>query len=588
MKAKIICLLLVMMLAFTCLASCFGGGGTTDGGNTDQGGNNQGGSGNNNTGNNNQSGGNRPGGIGGGTADKSEWWNDITWKNTQLIFQMTDNSQNQELESGCRRYLSGERPGDQDIDRYVAERNSAATENAKVTVKYNYYPEDEANTHGFARNITLITEECMNRTDASADMYCNFMTDLLVCSLKGSFANLYSKLHGEGDYAGKNYMNLSNPGYMGELMGSLSLSTDKVYVMASDYFLDLIRAFFVVPVSVNLYNSIAPDMIEDFSGDGNKDINDFFYEVKNGDWTYDRLLQYAAKIHKGTGGAGAGETIQDEQLGFALGDNGLPAAGLIYTSKAVIINKEWDEAQGIYHYSYPDENQTLFAVVDKIGQLIQGTGVMYVRGDDAAKVGEATPLLGIRNRFTGNHLLFGGIILVGSLEYSVYQDMKEGDNGGFGVVPVPVFEKEQGDAIATQYKTQIHVVGRAGAIAKKTTKFVQCSAFLQYQSSNSTHILNEYYDFNLTYDIADGLDGNVDMLKYIRANVRTSFDKLFEDAIGFMGQDQNPESDKDRFHARLVGEAAYVIDIRKVYGEVLPVKKAALAKLVVEYDELPD
>ena len=582
MKAKIICLLLVMMLAFTCLASCFGdgngnGGTNNDGGNTDTG----------NNGGNNTQGGNRPNGIGGGEVDTSEWWNDITYNNTQLIFQMTDNSQMEELESGCRRYLSGEKPGNQDIDRYVAERNENAYQNTNVTVKYNYYPDDSANTHGFAKNITLITEECMNRTDASADMYCNFMTDLLVCSLKGSFANLYSRLHGEGDYTGKNYFNLSNPGYMGELMGSLSLSTDKVYVVASDYFLDLIRAFFVVPVSVNLYNSIANDMIEDFSGDGVKDVNDFFYEVKNGDWTYARLLQYAAKVYKASGDAAAGEQIGDV-LGFALGKNGLPAAGLIYTSDAVIINKEWKNETQTYEYSYPAENETLYKVVDAIGNLVQGTGVMYVTNADAGKVGENTPLKGIRNRFTSNNLLFGGIILVGSLEYSVYQNMKEGDNGGFGVVPVPVYEKMEGDKVATQYKTQIHVVGRAGAIAKKTTKFVQCSAFLQYQSSNSTHILNEYYDFNLTYDIADGLDGNVDMLKYIRSNVRTSFDKLFEDAIGFMGQDTNPEADNDRFHARLVYENnAYVIDIRQVYAEVLPTKVAALAKLVIEYDKLP-
>ncbi len=528
-----------------------------------------------------------PPGVGPGVQDTDPWWYDITYSKTQLIFQMTDCSNKQELESGCRRYLSGEKPGDRDIDRYVAERNTNAYINTGVTVKYNYYPEDEANTHGFSKNITLITEECMNRTDASADMYCNFMTDLFVCSLKGSFANLHSELHGEGRYAGKNYFDFSDSGYMGELMSSLSLAGDKMYILASDYFIDLIRASYVVPVSVDLYNSIAPDMVADLNGDGAQDINDFFCEVKNGDWTYDRLLQYSAKIHKGTGDAGADETILDDKLGFALADNSIPATALIYTSKANIINKEWDSVNEVYSYSYPDENPVLFDVVDAIGRLVQGTGVMYVRGTDAAKVSEVTPLLGIRNRFTGNHILFGGIVLLGSLEYSPYQDMKDDEIGGFGVVPVPVYEKEQGDAIATQYKTQIHTAGRAGAIAKRTDKFVQCSAFLQYQSSNSTHMLNEYYDYNLTFEITDGLDGNIEMIKYIRNNVGNSFDRLFEDTIAFVSQDQSPELDKDRFHARLVGDAAYVIDIRDVYEKVLPVKRDALSKLVVDYEMLP-
>ena len=120
--------------------------------------------------------------------------------------------------------------------------------------------------------------------------------------------------------------------------------------------------------------------------------------------------------------------------------------------------------------------------------------------------------------------------------------MKKGDKGGFGVIPVPVYRQ------GATYNTQIHVVGRAGGIAFSTSKFVQCSAFLQYQSENSQDIVNEYYDYNFTYDTSADLDGNLEMLEYIRDNVNSGFDKLFEDAIGFFYEDLQPGSESNRWH----------------------------------------
>ena len=567
MKKKIICMLLVLVMCLSFIVAC-----GKDGGSTDDSGNN--GSANNNGGSTNKPG-NKPSKPDDGNKGEIDWWEDITYEQTTLRFQMTNCSNQEELPSGCARYLAGEEPENKDVDKYVADRNDAALFNTNIkSVTYEYFPDDQ--TYGFSATIDIMYEMVMNPDSKTPDMFCNWMTDMLCASLKGAFANLNSRVRGEDDQYGKNYFDLNDPGYMADLMGSLTLSQSKIYVIASDYFMDLIRAFFVVPVNVNLYNSIADEMIDDLNDDGEHDINDFFIEVLDGGWTYERLIEYSTKIYVDSNKLVDGEDDQD-QLGFALSKNGLPAAGLVYTSSVVVIQKTPNDAGG-FNYAYPDENQELYDLSNAIANLMNQTGIICVT-DKGTDISVNTR---VRTMFSTNKLLFGGIILVGALEYESYQEMKSVDDGGFGVVPVPVYK--EGDS----YLTQIHVVGRAGGIAHSTTKYAQCTAFLHYQSSNSADVLNEYYDYQLTYDIADNLDGNVEMLQYIRQNVRTSFDKLFEDAIGFFYESSDPTAPANRWHTMICDNNFEVTNMRDRYGTIVPTKKESLKELIAQYNTLPD
>ncbi|MBQ9070716.1 MAG: hypothetical protein IJY23_05150 [Clostridia bacterium] len=582
MKSKIICLILALIMCLSCLAGCFGNGDEENKDDKDK-------------------------------IDNEEldpgWWDEITYDASELTFQMTECTNNQELPSGCHRYLAGDKESkNEDIDDYVAERNENAEKYTKVSVKYQYYS-DLASKYGFSNARNAIETDIMTGKASAPDMYCNFLTDMLICSLKGCFANLltakadnFFDLNYKMEYDG----NTEYMPYMAELMGSLTLNTSKFYVIASDYYLDLIRAFFVVPVNAELFNRIAGEVIgQDLNGDGAIDIEDFFEEVKpcdclkcevdengqlvnescKGNWTYERIVDYATAIYEQSTGDPNGKEGEDvtDTLGWALGANGLPAAGLIYTSTVTIINKE-DNGDGTYAYSYPSDNQSLVNIVNKIDWMMKQDGIYHVTGSDATgTLKESTVLLGIRQKFTTDSLLFGGIILVGSLEYPVYQDMKNDEQGGFGVVPVPVYQ--QGDA----YLTQIHVVGRCGAINNFSTKFSQCSAYLQYQSTNSTEILNEFYDYNLVASTAAGVKGNKEMLQYIRQNVRTSFDKLYEDAITFMYSETVADGSNDtRYHARLSQTGyEYGSSIATEYANQLSFKSSSLEKLETLYESLP-
>jgi hypothetical protein len=407
-------------------------------------------------------------------------------------------------------------------------------------------------------------------------MYCNFMADLLMASLKGAFANLQSTIRGQGTLAGVNYFDAEKPGYMDDLMTSLTLSMDKTYIVASDYFLDIIRAFFIVPVNRYLFDSIAPTTVEDLNGDRKNDINDFFYEIEEGTWTFERMAEYAAAVYDNAG-TSSGQDINDV-LGFMLGPNSMWGAGMLYTQSSVtIINKEWKGDK--FEYWYDETNENFYDFAEALDDLFNSKGVYYFTSAEYTDVDAART---VRKQFVENKVLFGGVIMIGSLEYTTYQDMKQGANGGFGIAPVPVFN--EGD----EYSTQIHTVGRAGAISDASEKFAQCTAFLQYQSTHSTDILNEYYQYNLA-DAVDGVDGNVEILKLIRNHVRTSFDKLYEDAIGFFYQSKNENSVKERWNDMITAHGYQIKSIvRTKYDELYKSKVQGLEGLIAEYGSLPD
>lgn len=598
MKSKILCLLLAVVMLIGCLAILSSCGETPE----DPGNNNQE-PGNTDPGNNPEP--EDPGTSTcthrdlnkdnicdkcGATLGGSEGSTDYPWNNTSIIFQMTENSNNEELSSGCKRYLAGEDASQtSSIDDDVRTRNTRAYTTTNVSVTYTYLP-DTAN-YNWSKNIENIYTEVSAGASDAPDIYCNFVYDMVSTSLKGSFANLYSTSRGTGNTKGLNYFSfldedynekVDNKGYMYEYMRSLTLSKFKMYCISSDYFTDMVRAFFVVPVNVTMLEGLDVEgLTEDLDGDDKYTIDDFYDMVKQGEWTYDKMAQFCAAVYQ-PGAGSTGTVTLDDKLGFAISESsGLSASGMLYTTSVVIISRTWSEEKNDYVYAYPSSNEDLIDFCKELKDLFEGTGVLSVSDSMAGNYGN-TSLIAIRNRFAANKILFGGVICVGSLEYPEYQNMK--DAGGFGVVPVPLYRENSDD----KYLTQIHNVGRIGGISNATSKFAQCTAFLDYQSTHSTDILNNYYNYKLQYDVADGSPGTVYMMQYIRSNVRSSFDKAYEDAIGKFFSTVNEASNENKWHTMLMRASFQMENMREKYTELYNVKEGYLQSLINEFDKLPN
>ena len=576
MKIKIMALLVAMLVVVGMLASCNtgnNGGGNGDGGNGGNGGN------------------------GGSTAGAK---NDI-------LVQLYENDNNGELSSTLKRYCAGQdTAGTEEIDGLVRNRNTAAYAAAGVNVKYNY-----ETTMGWGASVGDIQNLSKSGSGSAPDIFANFAYDMTSAALRGCFANLYANTdridtkYGEGtnafrftqsDYVGINpdayFDSNAGEGYFYDYMQSLSFVNengvyDKMYVLASNYCVDAVRSFLVVPVNIEMLEGISVEASTgDIDEDGDFDTEDFYKLVWAYDWTYEALAKLSKAVFKNDNASDANADILDT-LGFCAGkSSGLTGSGILYTTSVKIINKVVKD--GKTTYEYPATNQDLVDLSDALYDLFKNnTGVCTLdsAAAKAAGIGDVKgDLDGIRNRFAINKVLFGGVIAVGSLEDQVYQQMNTGK--GFGVVPVPLYK--QNDAHTEQYQTLVHNLARVFAISVTTQKFEKCAAFLNYQSVNSKDIIEMYYNKNLVaaVDAGDAASENVKMLAYIRNHVRDCFDKTYEDVISNYQGVTDAQASSKRWHGILYSNGYMVQNMAQRYTEESVAKQTQLETVLAEWAKL--
>ena len=510
------------------------------------------------------------------------------WGKTTLYVCLNESSNDYELSSELRRYLAGDTKTDEYIDSLVKTRNEVANKKTNVNIAYSYWgnPVKEKDDAGWGKTVQKTIDIVMANAEGSPDIYCNQIYDMVSASLKKCFANIRTTRMSGGDnnfsFVEEDYVTYSSKtgnelGYMMEYMTELGFSIKKQYLIASDYFIDLVRAFFVVPMNLTLLSSIDPTMTDgDLNGDNKFTVDDFYKMVMEGDkdgkrWTYEKLIQYSAAVYSNTSSSATG-SINDINGFILTPSNGMYSSALLYTTSIKIFERKLNKETGFYECTYPEENKQLEEFCAALSKMVNSKGVHV----------EAVKHTVIRDKFTSNNVLFGGIILLGSLEYESYQDMKNSTSGGFGILPVPVYR--EGD----KYLTIIHNMGRIAAIAANTTKFAQCSAYIDYQSTHSTAILNQYYKYQLELNVAGGTEGNTAILEYIRANVRSAFDKTYEDAIGYYFKGVDANSSKNSWAGVLSQYSFDVPSIRDFYISNKTVRKGYLDQIIKEYADLPE
>ena len=527
----------------------------------------------------------------------------VYWKETELIFEMSEHSNFGELTAGTRRYYAGDSQGRVEmIDKLVAERNDNAVYESNVRIEYTYVP-DNRNQYSWGSNVQRIFEQTKTYGPGSIDIYCNFAYDLTCSALKGCFANLRSTAYGYGnnffrfnnyDYVGtkeNNYFDSeAGEGYFYDYMKSISLSDDKLYCLGSNYCIDLVRAFLVVPVNIELMNAIEPNKLPTDKisiKDGQTNIDHFYDIVWSNNWTYNELAKYsnAVYVDSNANNTSSNATANfGDRLGFALaGSSSITSAGLLYTTSVNTIQKTpRADAPGKYDFVYPRTNPQLAEFATALTNLVKNNASGGISIINQAETGVATDLQGIRNEFAANRILFGGIVTVGSLEDAVYQEMRNGY--GFGIAPVPLYRENSDD----EYLTLVHNVARIVAIAGMTDKFEQCSKFLDYQSTNSAETLDTYYTENLSYAV-DGVvgDDNVTMLTYIRNHVRDCFDKTMEDVIGQFNSTVDPKADARRWYEDIRSNGYQVTDMSVHYEELYETKQSDLGNVLNQWKQLP-
>ena len=517
---------------------------------------------------------------------------EYTWSTTTLNVEISEHTAAQELISRTRRYLAGEdASATEPLDEQVRTRNARAEKVTRTKIKYTYLPDTA--TNGWGKSMDRIAKEAKAGADNSADIYINFIYDMVGASLQKAFANLRSTtMYGA---AGKNYFEFTaagydavvdDKGYMYDLMNSLSFSTKKMYVLTSDYLIDVVRAFFVGPVNIEMINKIDPSIVAQYNNDDDVfDIDDFYNNVIwDYKWNYTAVKVFSEAV---ANQVGEEPSFANDTYGFALGSgvSGIHGVGILYGSDVEIITRELGE-DGFYNVSYPAsaEDSGYAQFCDALSDLFSSPGVTDVAGGSLSN----TPSMRITAKFAANQMLFGGVICAGNLELSEYQNMNA-NGDGFGVAPVPMYREFNAEIDVDEneqnryYRTASHNIAKCAGLSYSTTKFKQASAWLDYQSTHSTEILNKYYEDKLQYSFAGKYQHSVDVLEELRENVSTALDKCYDDAI------RAYIPDVDYRWCNLIRQAKWQADdIRNRYTAAVEAKKGYLEQIRTAYDDLPD
>ena len=412
---------------------------------------------------------------------------EFTWESETITLEINNHSGGT-FKSLSQAFMAGIAiDADPVTEDLILARNAAATEATGVSASYRYLPDDMIGEYAWSKNYERIAVE--QEIGKYADVYCNFGYDMLAASLLGCFANLKTELSDNYfDFAmNESYAETigDSEGYMYEYMESLAFDSDRMYLLASDYFIDLARAFYCIPVNATMLSSLGENAVETLAA-----------MAESGAWTYDALLRYSAAF--------TDANASSDKAGLVLAEDSLTAAGLLYTSSVSL----YDGA----------DNEALYLFADQLDKLIGGKGVLRAETASAA-----------RARFASGGALFGGVTILASLETSPYRDLSD----GVLILPVPV---HVGSA---DYATRIHDTGRIGAISAKTEKFGPASAFLNYQSTHSGEVLSSYFERDLAvgaFAESEALsEVNLRMLALMREHVGSQREQALENTVAIFG-----------------------------------------------------
>ena len=407
------------------------------------------------------------------------------------------------------------------LEQLVYARNKAAVEMMGMKISYTYWDFE------WSKQAEQIKTVVQGGAKDAPDLFVNMISDINVATLSGVFKDVRS-IPGS-------YFDFTTKGWMTEYMNSLSLTGDRSYILAGDYFLDVLRAMGVLPVNITMMDEhaseLAPAILEEGEslGPGEKLSARFFDYVELGKWTWSTLHKLCEAIWVDSDNDGQ-DSIKD-QLGIVV-DNfgGLAHEMYIFSASeddlfnVRPIEDESSQYNGKDWIYYSQDSTALGKIFDAVAAVYTGKGSVGTTGNFQAATAEKPGAAYHRIKFAEGTMLTAGTVVLGALEDASFQEMSQ----IFSVVPLPKISEDK------HYNTVIHTIGDAGAINVNTRpeKARAISAFLQYCCEHSAEVRREFLEVVTKFKTTTYDQGTDRMLTLIYNSVINGRDKMIEDCVG--------------------------------------------------------
>jgi ABC-type glycerol-3-phosphate transport system substrate-binding protein len=185
------------------------------------------------------------------------------------------------------------------VQNAVFDRNKKVTSKLGLNVKYNYGEYMSTATLPIIENIVL------SDLDDAPDIIQAPTYAMVRAGIKGLLYNALTK-----DEANNYFDFTAENGWYTDFMYDNTLDQSKMFMLAGDYFIDVLRYAYAVFVNIDMYEDL-------FASEGG--IEALYETVQAGDWTYDELMRCAdaAYIDNGT----VGSVDEDDIFGIGAGSS---------------------------------------------------------------------------------------------------------------------------------------------------------------------------------------------------------------------------------------------------------------------------
>lgn len=367
------------------------------------------------------------------------------------------------------------------VNDAVVERNVTVMEKLGVTLEYTQVniPYTDVQTD---------IRKYVSSGDHEFDLVINDLFPFANLAIEGNFRNTLEE---------ECLFNFDKDYWYADYMEDLRLIDGYQYLLAGDYFIDLIRSAHCLLYNKDIYleyYQTDPDEVYDW--------------VLNYEWTYEKMSEMITNVYEDANMNGAKD--KGDLYGFMVCEFWGPSIPFSISGNPTFIIR--DEADGMPTVSLLEDGRA--------EALAEAMKLIFL--NDASSI-DMTPETELLDAFTEGQALIVGYQRLGSLENPSLRGME----GDIGIIPYPMLY-----ASDKQYVTSTHDTTELGAILATCTDLEFTSTVIEVLNRETGKLLMpKYYKEALQIQYVDDSTA-ASMIDIIHDNFGNSFALAYNDALG--------------------------------------------------------
>ena len=405
---------------------------------------------------------------------------DLDFGGNEIVIAVSEHT-SAEMPLESHQYITGpKRMGADKVMNEIFNRNDV------VSDVLNLYPRYIYTNWNYAGILDDIKGKVNTGGKDTPDLYIDQVFGMIRAQMEGYLMNVRNESFTSHLDFGDD-MTVNTDGWYNPLMAVFNFGSDeKMYLLASDYFMDVLRMITVTAVNLTDFKSY-------FAQNGGTDL--LYDTVEDGLWTLDKMREWSDVVYRDTGSK-PGVTDTEDYLGILTHAQG--AAGMCMLPSAGV---------SLYKVSNDFKTYTVELEERPITAIREWGDALYSKGAYIIPL-ESGNYGTLATTFTKGSSLFCIAIQLFHLETEELKNMEDNKC----VVPYPKI------SVSDAYRVIPFDNSRVGGILISSKKFEETTAWVQAATLTSQEILDSYYNEALKYKYGTEF-GSTIMMDIIYQNI---------------------------------------------------------------------